>query len=301
MSGISPAPLSSPLPLAAESVSKRYPGDIWANRNISLTIGPSEILGILGPNGSGKTTFVRQITTETLPTSGRITVFGVNVVAEPTRAKYLLGVVPQDWILLWDCSVYHTLRIFGKLRGLRPSASARRARELIDELEMHTFQNRIFSTISGGERQRILLALAWLAQPKLLLLDEPTTGLDPATRRQIWRWIREKKDQGSSVLITTHYMEEAEALCHRVGILHKGSIRAMDTVAGLRSLHAGDFKLTYTPIGAEHGTTETIFGDDDQKMIEQARDMGIGEFSISKTSLEDVYLTIVGHTEAIPC
>ena len=144
MSGISPALLNSPLPLAAESVSKRYPGNIWANRDISLTIGPSEILGILGPNGSGKTTFVRQITTETLPTSGRITVFGINVVAEPTRAKYLLGVVPQDWILLWDCSVYHTLRIFGKLRGLRPSASAKRARELIDELEMHTFQNRIF-------------------------------------------------------------------------------------------------------------------------------------------------------------
>ena len=120
---------------------------------------------------------------------------------------------------------------------------------MIDELEMHTFQNRIFSTISGGERQRILLALAWLAQPKLLLLDEPTTGLDPATRRQIWRWIRQKRDQGSSVLITTHYMEEAEALCHRVGILHQGSIRAMDTVDGLRSLHAGDFKLTYTPMG----------------------------------------------------
>ena len=299
MSSITPTQSNSPLPLVAESVSKQYPGGLWANRDISLTIGPSEILGILGPNGSGKTTFVRQITTETLPTSGQITVFGVNVVTEPTRAKYMLGVVPQDWILLWDCSVYHTLRIFGKLRGLNPKAAANRARELIDELEMHTFQNRVFATISGGERQRILLAMASLAQPKLLLLDEPTTGLDPVTRRQVWRWIRQKREQGSSVLITTHYMEEAEVLCDRVGIMYRGSIREMDTIAGLRGLHAGEFKLTYTPDGKESENIETIYGETDQELVDQARAMGIEEFAISKTSLEDVYLTIVGAKEGV--
>ncbi|MCZ6865813.1 MAG: ABC transporter ATP-binding protein [Chloroflexi bacterium] len=299
MSSITPTQSISPLPLVAESVSKQYPGGLWANRDISLTIGPSEILGILGPNGSGKTTFVRQITTETLPTSGQITVFGVNVVTEPTRAKYMLGVVPQDWILLWDCSVYHTLRIFGKLRGLNPKAAANRARELIDELEMHTFQNRVFATISGGERQRILLAMASLAQPKLLLLDEPTTGLDPVTRRQVWRWIRQKREQGSSVLITTHYMEEAEVLCDRVGIMYRGSIREMDTIAGLRGLHAGEFKLTYTPDGKESENIETIYGETDQELVDQARAMGIEEFAISKTSLEDVYLTIVGAKEGV--
>ena len=284
----------SSLPLVAESVSKQYPGGLWANRDISLTIGPSEIVGLLGPNGSGKTSFVRQITTETSITSGQIRVFGVDVTSDPTRAKYFMGVVPQDWLSLWDCSVFHTLRIFGKLRGLSAKAATKRARQLIDELEMHSFEGRIFATVSGGERQRIMLAMAWLAQPKLLLLDEPTTGLDPITRREIWRWIRERRDQGSSVLITTHYMEEAETLCDRIAIMHKGIIKELDTLDGLRSHITGEFKLTYTPDGTDAESTEVVYGASHQELLEQAQTLGIAEFSISKTSMEDVYFSVIG-------
>ena len=283
-----------PLPLVAESVSKQYPGGLWANRDISLTIGPSEVLGLLGPNGSGKTTFVRQITTETTSTSGQIRVFGIDVATDPTRAKYTMGVVPQDWLSLWDCSVYHTLRIFGKLRGLSAKSAAQRAHQLIDELEMHSFENRVFSTVSGGERQRIMLAMAWLAQPKLLLLDEPTTGLDPITRREIWKWIRERKEQGSSVLITTHYMEEAETLCDRIAIMHKGIIKELDTLDGLRSHITGEFKLTFTPDETDTRGSEVVYGDSHQELIEQAQTLGITEFSISKTNMEDVYFAVIG-------
>lgn len=287
-----------PLPLVAKSVSKQYPGGLWANRDISLTIGPSEILGLLGPNGSGKTTFVRQITTETSSTSGHIEVFGVNVAAHPVKAKSMMGVVPQDWLALWDCSVYHTLRIFGKLRGLTGKAAAERARRLIDELEMHSFKNRVFATVSGGERQRIMLALAWLAQPKLLLLDEPTTGLDPITRREIWKWILERREQGSSVLITTHYMEEAETLCDRIAIMHGGIIKVLDTLNGLRTRITGEFKLTYAPVESDPESTKTVYGPSHDEPIEQAQTMGISEFSISKTSLEDVYVSVIGDEAA---
>ncbi len=283
-----------PLPLVAKSVSKQYPGGLWANRDISLTIGPSEILGLLGPNGSGKTTFVRQITTETSSTSGRIHVFGIDVATNPTQAKFMMGVVPQDWLALWDCSVYHTLRIFGKLRGLSGRGAAERARQLIDELEMHSFENRVFATVSGGERQRIMLALAWLAQPKLLLLDEPTTGLDPITRLEIWKWIRERKEHGSSVLITTHYMEEAETLCDRIAIMHKGTIKELDTLDGLRSHITGEFKLTYAPDRSDAESTKAVYGASRDKLIKQAQTLGISEFSISKTSLEDVYFSVIG-------
>ncbi len=282
------------LPLVAESVSKQYPGGIWANRGISLTIGPSEILGLLGPNGSGKTSFVRQITTETSITSGQIRVFGVDVESDPTRVKHFMGVVPQDLLVLWDCSVFHTLSIFGKLRGLSAKSATERAHQLIDELEMHGFENRVFATLSGGERQRIMLAMAWLAQPKLLLLDEPTTGLDPITRREIWKWIRERKEQGSSVLITTHYMEEAETLCDRIAIMHKGVIKELDTLDGLRSHITGEFKLTYTPDDTDVGSTKIVYGASHQEMIEQAQTLGITEFSISKTSMEDVYFSVIG-------
>lgn len=286
------------LPLVANSVSKQYPGGLWANRDISLTIGPSEILGLLGPNGSGKTTFVRQITTETSSTSGHIEVFGVNVAAHPVKAKSMMGVVPQDWLALWDCSVYHTLRIFGKLRGLSGKAAATRARQLIDELEMHSFEDRVFATVSGGERQRIMLALAWLAQPKLLLLDEPTTGLDPITRREIWKWILERREQGSSVLITTHYMEEAETLCDRIAIMHGGIIKVLDTLNGLRTHITGEFKLTYASVESDPESTKTVYGPSHDGLIEQAQTLGVSEFSISKTSLEDVYVSVIGNEGA---
>jgi ABC-2 type transport system ATP-binding protein len=205
----------------------------------------------------------------------------------------MMGIVPQDWIFLWDCSVYHNLRFFGKLRGLTSKAAISRAHELIDELDMSGYQGRHFSTLSGGQRQRVLLAIASLVPSSLLVLDEPTTGLDPEVRHQVWNYIRRRKTQGSSMLITTHNMEEAETLCDRVGILHNGSMKALDTIAGLRSLHAGEFKVTYFLDGTDLGQSKTIYGNDDRDLVAQVQALGVKEFTVSKTTLEDVYLTVV--------
>ena len=162
------------LPLEAKSVSKQYSGGLWANRRISLTIGPSEILGLLGPNGSGKTTFVRQITTETTSTSGEIQVFGINVAAHPTKAKSMMGVVPQDWFALWDCSVYHTLRIFGKLRGLSAKAAAKGPVGLSMNWECTALRTEyLLQSRAGRDNELCWLWHGWPSPSSSYLMSQP--------------------------------------------------------------------------------------------------------------------------------
>ncbi len=172
------------------SINKRYKGGIWANRDISLTAEQGEVLGILGPNGAGKTTLVRQITTELRPTSGEIHVLGHDVFAEPSAAKYHLGVMPQEANLFEYLTVSQHLRIFGKLRGLSRKEARSRAEELIEELNLHEHRNVLTMRLSGGLRRRVLVGIAVLARPQLLVLDEPTTGLDTQARRNLWSLLR---------------------------------------------------------------------------------------------------------------
>ncbi len=205
-------------PLVVENINKQYKGGIKANTVISLSVRPGEILGILGPNGAGKTTLVRQITTELIPTSGSIRVFGIDVVAEPTRAKNVMGIVPQEAELYESLSVKQTLRIFGKLRGLNSKDANRRAQELISDLRLEEHRNVVGMKLLGGLKRRVMVGLAALANPRLIIMDEPTTGLDPQSRRDLWTLLREYRERGSTILLTSHYMQEAESLCDRVGI-----------------------------------------------------------------------------------
>ena len=280
------------------SINKRYKGGIWANRDISLTAEPGEVLGILGPNGAGKTTLVRQITTELRPTSGEIHVFGHDVFAEPSAAKYHLGVMPQEANLFEYLTVSQHLRIFGKLRGLSRKEARSRAEELIEELNLHEHRNVLTMRLSGGLRRRVLVGIAVLARPQLLVLDEPTTGLDTQARRNLWSFLRRYKEQGATVLLTTHYMEEAEALSDRVGIINHGRLLAIDTVAKLRAAHGYEFKITYSRNGST-ADTETLYGTDDQELVERVRGMGIQQFAVARTNLEDIYLALTGEKEAL--
>ena len=280
-------------PLVVEGISKRYKGGLWANRDISLAVRPGEILGLLGPNGAGKTTLVRQITTELMPTSGRIRVFGMDVVSEPTRVKAVMGIVPQEQTPYLFYSLYHLLRLFGKLRGLSPARARVRANELIAELDLEEHRDVRVELLSGGLRRRALVGIAALARPSLFVLDEPTTGLDPHSRRDVWALIRKYREEGATVLLTTHYMEEAETLCDRVGIIQDGSLFALDTVPNLRALHGYEFKVTY-PAAEGGGELETIYGKDDVELVERVRAMGVSQFSVAPTNLEDVYLALTG-------
>ncbi len=284
-------------PLVVENISKRYGGGVHANRDISLAVQPGETLAILGPNGAGKTTLVRQITTELMPTSGSIRVFGVDVVANPIAAKNLMGIVPQEAQLFEMLTPYETLRIFGKLRGLPSTDAKRRANELISDLRLEEHRNAANLKLSGGLKRRVMIGIAAIANPGLIVLDEPTTGLDPQSRRDVWNLMLEYKSRGATIVLTTHYMEEAEALCDRVGIISRGRMLALDTVPNLKSAHGFGFKVTYSDDGA-NGPAKTIYGKDDGELVERVRSEGIRQFSVSRTSLEDVYLALTDEEAA---
>jgi len=290
-SGIDHETLQANAPLVLRDLNKTYGGGVRANRDINLTMAPGEMLGILGPNGAGKTTLIRQITTELIPTSGTVTILGHDAVAEPTKVKTLLGIVPQEATLLDHLTVFQHLRIFAKLRGYNGRTAKHRAEELVGELHMEDYRDAPIHTLSGGLRRRILIGIAALARPPLMVLDEPTTGLDPHSRRELWAMLRRYMESGTSVIITTHYMEEAESLCDRVGIIVDGQLVALDTVANLRVNHGYEFKITYS----EHGATRdpiTLYGANEQRLVERVRAKGETQFILSHTNLEDLYLAL---------
>lgn len=283
-------------PLMVQRLSKQYKGGVWANREITLTGNTGEILGILGPNGAGKTTLVRQITTELLPTSGCVKVMGLDVVHNPNGVKFHLGVVPQEASLFDYLSVYQHLRIFAKLRGVKPRDAGAIAERIIKELDLTDYRDVAVRKLSGGLKRRVLFGIASAGNPSVMVLDEPTTGLDPQSRRNLWSLLLKSKDEGAFVLLTTHSMEEAEALCDRVAIIQGGRVLALDTVANLRASQGFQFKVTYCANGAKTGT-ETLYGADDQELVAKMQEKGIRQFSVGETSLEDVYLSMTGGLE----
>ena len=277
-------------PVEVRGLDKTYRNGAHANRDITLSVRRGELLGILGPNGAGKTTLVRQITTELVPTSGDVRVFGIDAVAHPNRVKGLMGVMPQEANLYYQLSVRHHLRIFGKLRGLPRREASGRARELIHDLRMEQHRDKAANELSGGLRRRLLLGIAALADPPLMVLDEPSAGLDPESRHALWELLRSYRRRGATVLLTTHYMEEAEALCDRVGIIQDGRLLALDTIANLRADHGFEYKVVYEADDRTH----TVYGADDTSLVRQVQSDGIREYSVSRTTLEDVYLGLTG-------
>ena len=293
-----PSTSTNDLPVELKEIHKRYKGGAWANRGITLSARPGETLGILGPNGAGKTTLVRQITTELLPTSGEARVFGHNVIERPSVVKKLMGVLPQEANPFYYVTAYQHLRIFAKLRGLTPTAARVRADELIDELRLTEHRDVAAHKLSGGLKRKLLVGIAAVARPPLLVLDEPTTGLDPQSRRDFWSLLGRYKEKGTTVLLTTHYMEEAEELCDRVGIIQGGRLLALDTVDNLRAAHGYEFKITYGSNGAGR-QPKALYCADDRELVERVRAIGAEQYAVARTSLEDVYMALTDGEEAL--
>ena len=280
--------VARPPPIEVRNLDKRYKDGPQANRDISLTVNWGEALGVLGPNGAGKTTLVRQITTELIPTSGQVRVVGIDAVANPDDAKARIGVVPQEARLFDGLSVYQHLRVLGVLRGLSRRDARERADELIEELDLTAHRDFNSERLSGGLRRRLLVGIAMTAQPEVLILDEPTVGLDVESRQRLWEVLQSYRQRDAAVLLTTHYMEEAETLCDRIGIIQDGRLISLDTIGNLRSAIGHEYKLVYeTPEGRQ-----TVFGDDHLDLAAQLRAQGIDEYAVMRTSLEDVYLAL---------
>ena len=261
--------------------------NIRAVDDISFTIGKGEVFGLLGPNGAGKTTTIKVLTTLSKPDAGFCTINGFDVVSERESIKKLIGVVPQENNLDRELTAYENLRIYGMLHHV-----VNREEKISDNLRMVDLWDRkdtVVSGFSGGMQRRLLLARALLSQPEVLFLDEPSIGLDPQIRRHMWDIIRKTGIDGRTVVITTHYIEEAEALCHRVGVLNRGKLIALDTPGNLKN-RIGEYIMEF--IDEEGKLVQNICRDRDEAH-DKARSFS-GSVTVRKTNLEDVFINLTG-------
>ncbi len=207
---------------------KRY-GELAAVDAVSFEVAKGEIFGLLGPNGAGKTTIISILSCITPPTSGSASVSGIDVVTDSLTARSKIGVVPQEIALYATLSARDNLMFWGRMYGLRDRTLARRVDELLDVVQLSDRASSRIDTFSGGMKRRINIAAGLLHRPDVLFLDEPTVGIDPQTRRSILDLVKELNTEGLTVLYTTHYLEEAEFLCDRVGIMDEGKMIAVGT------------------------------------------------------------------------
>lgn len=270
---------------------KTYRDGTEANRGISLSVRPGEVCAIVGPNGAGKTTFLRQVTTELRPTSGSIQVMGVDVVADPARAKRLMGITPQEAGLFDRLTVREHFEYFARFKRLSSEMAHSASTEIMLKLGLMAESKRLVRSLSGGQRRRILIGLALLGRPPLLVLDEPTTGLDPATRRSVWQVIRNAVANGATVILSTHYMEEAERLSDRIGIISAGRLIAFGSLDELLARVDRSYRISYRDrLGDPRARFCESFAAA-QRYVEREL---LSEYSIARASLEDVYFTLTG-------
>jgi ABC-2 type transport system ATP-binding protein len=226
-------------------LSKVYQGtDFAAVDELNLSVRAGEIFGLLGPNGAGKTTTAGMLTTRVVPTSGSAYVGGIDVVAHPALAKQLLGIVSQQNTLDRQLNVWENLYFHGRLFGISAAESRQSADRLLEQFQLAKWAKASVFALSGGMAQRLMMARAILHRPAVLFLDEPTAGLDPQSRLALWEILRELNREGQTVLLTTHYMEEADELCGRVAIMDRGRILALDTPAELKRSVGADTIVT---------------------------------------------------------
>jgi lipooligosaccharide transport system ATP-binding protein len=224
--------------IVAQNLIKDYDG-LRAVDGVDFAIGQGECFGFLGPNGAGKTTVMRTISCFMPPTAGTVTVFGMDVTRHPGKIKARIGVMPQEINLDPDLSVLENLIVYARYFDIGKRDSVPLARGLLDFVELAEKGGAPIDQLSGGMKHRLLLARALINNPEILILDEPTTGLDPHSRRAVWDKLDHLKFQNTTLLLTTHYMEEAERLCDRVAIMDSGRIVTIDSPSNLMAVHGG--------------------------------------------------------------
>lgn len=305
--------------IEAQGLVKIY-GSNRAVDGVDLKVGTGSIYGVLGPNGAGKTTTIRMLATLLRPDAGSARIFGHDVVKEPQIVRQLIGVTGQYASVDESLSATENLVIFSRLLGLGRSEAKRKAADLLEEFGLSEAAKRPLKNFSGGMRRRLDLAASLIAQPPLIFLDEPTTGLDPRTRTQMWETIRRLVNTGSTVLLTTQYLDEADQLADRIAVIDSGHVVAEGTVDDLKtSIGTSSLQLraknpqdigaarqiieqvlqVRTSISAEAGKITAPMGDADRvtDLLISLREAGIqlAEMSVQKPTLDEVFLTITGH------
>ncbi len=274
--------------LKIQNLCKRFDSRIAVN-DLTLTINAGEIFGLLGPNGAGKTTLVRMLTLLAKVTSGTAAINGYDILLNAAAVKELIGVVPQNLNLDYDLTGLENLQLQARMHHLTNSKEcAERIAYILDFVELTDRAHDICRTYSGGMKRSLMIGMALVHKPKRLFLDEPTVGLDPQVHRKMWDLIRAMNAEGMTVLLTTHYIEEAEQLCHRVGIMEKGKLIALETPQGLLK-KVGEFVVEWM---SDESSNSKVFAKREEAMAFAAK---LSENAIIRAAnLEDVFIELTG-------
>ncbi len=305
--------------MRTEALTKVYNGEVTAVDGLTLDVLEGEIFGLLGPNGAGKTTTAGMLTTRVVPTSGKAYVGGIDVVEHSTAAKQVIGVVPQSNTLDRSLSVWENLYFHGRFFGMSAKTAKAEATRLLAQFRLSERTNAPVAALSGGMAQRLMVARAIMHRPATLFLDEPTAGLDPQSRLALWEILGELHAEGQTILLTTHYMEEADELCDRLAIIDHGHLLALGTPEELKKATGADTIVTVIASGdldalgeifrqevpgleavtqfeshlilatkAQQGLLPTVFG------IADAHGFDVSDVSVSEPSLETVFINLTG-------
>lgn len=309
-----------PAAIVAEGVSKSF-GAVQALDKIDLAVAPGTVLGLLGPNGAGKTTAVRILTTLLAPDAGRALVAGHDVVHEPHRVRGAIGLAGQYAAVDENLTGRENLELVARLYHFGAEWSRGRARELLQRFDLVEAADRLVRTYSGGMRRRLDLAASLVSNPKILFLDEPTTGLDPRSRIALWQEIKRLVAEGMTVLLTTQYLEEADHLATSIAVIDRGRIIAQGTAEELKSQVGGDvleikvrdrtdltgaaeamsLLTTADPkVNADTGTVTIPAGDGASVVVEAVRilddrNVAVADLVLRRPTLDDVFLALTGH------
>ena len=264
-------------------------GDFTAVDHLNLTIETGEFFGLLGPNGAGKTTTISMISTVLLPVSGEILVDGKPLDRKASEIKRKISVITQEYSMRMDMTCDEVMEYQGRLYYMPLKEIRQKTEELLDFVGLSKFRKRRVRNLSGGMKRRLMICRALMTDPEIILLDEPTAGMDAIARRQTWGILKELHSRGITILLTTHYMEEAEALCDRVALIDSGKLSTIDTPQHLIE-ELGRFAIDRTV----DGKIESRYFADRQEAIDYLS--GLDDADMRNTTLEDVFLTRIGRT-----
>lgn len=304
--------------IEVEKLTKQF-GDLVAVDAVSFTVEDGEIFGLLGPNGAGKTTLIRMLTTLTPPTSGIGRVAGLDIVKQANEVRHVLGVIPQAFTSDPELTAEENMLIHAKLYGVPASQREALINRLLESVELQNFRAKLVRTFSGGMRRRLEIARGLVHSPRIMFLDEPTTGLDPVSRTNVWEMIRRLRDQEQlTLLLTTHYMDEADKLCDRIAIVDHGRLAALDSPTNLKDSVPGtdvveaEFanapadwldqiqKLSHVASATRHDPVIHMASNDGPATVAalmdlaRARNVTVKRVSVQGTTLDDVFLHYTG-------